>query len=118
MGRPHTSGSWQKPRPVCHLRLETLQAYFGVGFRLQVLVSLTRFIYAEASSGALNCDAVLQREFRGYAGVTGCANCGVGAVVMSETALAAAIESPTVGFADNPGAGVSKQAPEFVGTQG
>ena len=25
MGRPHTSGSWQKPLPVCHLRLETLQ---------------------------------------------------------------------------------------------
>src|SRR6266567_4500251 len=24
MGRPHTSGSWQKPLPVCHLRLETL----------------------------------------------------------------------------------------------
>ncbi|HEV8646140.1 MAG TPA: IS481 family transposase [Burkholderiales bacterium] len=25
MGRPPTSGSWQKPLPVCHLRLETLQ---------------------------------------------------------------------------------------------
>src|SRR6266567_7313884 len=26
MGRPHTSGSWQKPLPLCHLRLETLQS--------------------------------------------------------------------------------------------
>ena len=27
MGRPHTSGSWQKPLPVCHLCLETLQVF-------------------------------------------------------------------------------------------
>src|SRR5436190_17464562 len=29
MGRPHTSGSWQKPLPVCHLRLETLHVGNG-----------------------------------------------------------------------------------------
>src|SRR5439155_24956698 len=29
MDRPHTSGSWQKPPPVCHLRLETLQRIGG-----------------------------------------------------------------------------------------
>src|SRR5215467_1826421 len=33
MGRPHTSDSWQKPLPVCHLRLETLHAAFGAGSR-------------------------------------------------------------------------------------
>jgi hypothetical protein len=26
MGKPHTNGFWQKPLPVCHLRLETLQS--------------------------------------------------------------------------------------------
>src|SRR2546426_1764404 len=29
MGRPHTSGSWQKPLPVCHLPLETLHNVGG-----------------------------------------------------------------------------------------
>jgi hypothetical protein len=34
MGRPHTSGSWQKPLPVCHLCLKTLQLS-GPTHRLQ-----------------------------------------------------------------------------------
>src|SRR5438552_17887614 len=29
MGRPHTSRSWQKPLPVCHLRLDTLHVANG-----------------------------------------------------------------------------------------
>src|SRR5438552_3835731 len=33
MGRPHTSGSWQKLLPVCHLCLETLQRESGAGSR-------------------------------------------------------------------------------------
>jgi hypothetical protein len=33
-GKPHTKGSWQKPVPVCHLRLETLQSGNGRGDRI------------------------------------------------------------------------------------
>src|SRR2546427_11014808 len=46
MGRPHTSGSWQKPLPVCHLRLETLHSRTAclefeefVGARLDVFAN-------------------------------------------------------------------------------
>ena len=46
------------------------QAYFSADFRVQVLVSVARFMCAEASSGALHYDVVLQRSSRGYTGVT------------------------------------------------
>jgi hypothetical protein len=49
-------------------------AHFGPGFRAQVLVSVARSICVEASSGALNYDAVPQRRSRGYAGVTAARN--------------------------------------------
>jgi hypothetical protein len=47
MGRPHTSDSWQKPLPVCHLRLETLQLPLSQeGQRICRLVSTQRGSYA------------------------------------------------------------------------
>jgi hypothetical protein len=37
-GQPHTNGFWQKPLPVCHLRLETLQFWEVVaGARLRLI---------------------------------------------------------------------------------